>query len=122
MRLSPATRVTTQVNVPPLTTAATPLHETTATPERASLTVPLTEIDDEVVEVPLAGEVMATEGGVVSSVMVTLALFVLLLVSVAIAVMLFAPSPLLSVMAAVQALFVSVAGVVLTFTFATATS
>src|SRR3954470_20944966 len=110
MRLSPATSETTQVKVPLLTTAATLLHETPATPERESLTVPLTESEEDVVELPLAGAVMATDGEAVSSVMVTLALFGLLLVSIAVAVMVFRPSPAVSAMVAVQFPFASVAG------------
>src|SRR5947209_6041541 len=71
---------------------------------------------------PLAGDVMATSGGVVSSVICAVALFGFPEVSTAVAVIVFGPSPPGSVMDAVHAPFVNVAAVPFTETLATATS
>src|SRR5258706_6933020 len=126
MVLLPSSRVTLQVKVPVVIVAAVPLHVTPAMPVSASLTVPLMASDGLATIAPLAGVAMVSTGAVVSSVICTLAELVVFDVSVAVAVMVFAPSPLVRVIVAVHALFVvpfvSTASVPLTFTFATATS
>lgn len=80
----PANNGTTQVKVPPLTVAGTALHIKPRTPDRASLTVPLTDTEGVMTEAPFAGAVIATSGAVVSSFTVASALFWLPTLSVAV--------------------------------------
>ena len=66
MTLSPGLRATPQEKVPPVIAAVPPLQVTPATPERLSLTLPVTGIEDAVPVAPLAGEVMGQSGAWVS--------------------------------------------------------
>src|ERR1700756_3188579 len=107
MVFGPSTSDTLHVKASLLTVAATPLHVTEATAERASVTVPvIVSAGSETIE-PAAGAVIVTTGGVVSSVTCTLAGVCLSLESVATAVIVFGPSPAASVIVAVHAPFVS---------------
>src|SRR5258706_10556317 len=122
MGLSPGTRVTRQLNVPPLSVAAAPLQVTVATPESASLTVPLTVMLAFVPELWFGGAVMVTAGAVVSSAICTWAGVVLPVPSVATAVSVLGPSAPVSVTVVVQAPFANGTSTFSTVTFATATS
>jgi hypothetical protein len=63
----PLLSVKLQLNVPALKVAAAPSHSTLATPEAASLTEPLTASELLETVLPLAGDEMDTNGGVVST-------------------------------------------------------
>jgi hypothetical protein len=122
MSLLPTASVTLQVNVPPVTDAATLLQVTLARWDVASLTVPLMDNVELVTVVPLAGELMASKGGVASSVRWRVAVFVFPEVSVAMAVIVFGPSPPVRVTDVVHAPLDRVTGVSFTVTLDTATS
>jgi hypothetical protein len=73
-----------QVNEPLWNTAAVPLQVALAIPERASVAVPLTDRVEELETELLAGEAMFMTGGVLSRLMVAVALALFLATSVAV--------------------------------------
>src|ERR1035437_1321669 len=78
----PDDKETEQVKAGAVTVAGVPLQETEAMPERASIRVPVMVWGNAVTVLPLAGDEMAREGGVLSSFMVTDAVAVLAALSV----------------------------------------
>jgi len=66
---APGANVNEQLKRFPLTVAAPPLHVTPATPERASVIVPVALMDDMKKRAPSAGEVRVKTGGVLSMLM-----------------------------------------------------
>jgi hypothetical protein len=82
--LAPAFSVTEQLNDPPCSVAATPLHVVAAISERASVALPETVTVEAVETKPLAGELIVSTGGVLSrlTLMLAVALFPALSVTV----------------------------------------
>jgi hypothetical protein len=80
----PGVRVTEQLNAPLRNAAAIPLHVTAATPDRRSVAVPLNANAEAFTTALLAGELMVRTGGVLSRLMVALALLLLPATSVAV--------------------------------------
>ena len=71
IEFDPGVSGTAQLKLPPFKAVGTPLQVTLAGPDRASPTVPATDIGDTKVFAPFAGAVMAKVGGVLSSFTVT---------------------------------------------------
>lgn len=71
MVLRPGTSVRLHARLDAVTTAGSPLQVTVAMPDRASLTVPPRASCGVATVAPDAGDVMATAGGVLSSLMVS---------------------------------------------------
>jgi len=95
---APEFNVTVHAKEPPVTVPAVPLQVTPATPDKASVTLPLTFSDDDVSVAPFAGDVMVKTGGVRSMFNVTLAVLVFPAVSVTVPVMTwFAPAVLTTI-------------------------
>jgi hypothetical protein len=119
---APAIIGTVQVNVPLPRMPFTPLQVTDSMPDVASLTDPDTGKVADVLELWSAGEVIATTGAVLSTVIVTSAVFEFPESSVATAVINCGPSLPLNVMVVVQALLLNGTTAPLTVTLATETS
>ena len=82
MEFAPAARMTLQVKFPGVNAARAPLQVKLAMPDRASVTVPVTIWEALVTVMPLAGDVIVSDGAVLSSFTVTVAVAVLLVLSV----------------------------------------